>query len=349
MTPHSLRNLRKTWIPNVSQYHISQTPNVTWTDCQLSVFVPCLYPCNNCPAKWTCHCCSWTLAALTTALKSLMPNQADIILKTPTFEWTTSYQYDEFKLSGESTESWFHLQAIPEEPDDKGAHLEYILNFLRITDHWKWNQWTPAGVTTTDWVSSLAYSWKANGKLWVCLDPEDLNTAIGHDHYKTPTVEEVTHELAGNPGFTKLDGTSSYLCIVLNYESSLLRTFNTPWGRFRFGCLSWDLACAQDIFQWMMDQILTHCNGVISITDDVVVHGKHENWHDKCLHKFMRVTHEHGLVFIKDKFAVKQTSIVFLAESMMPLEPILTLKRSAQSTRCQHLRQQLNYRSSLDW
>ena len=30
----------------------------------------------------------------------------------------------------------------------------------------------------TDWVSSLAYSWKANGDLRVCLDPKDLNKAI---------------------------------------------------------------------------------------------------------------------------------------------------------------------------
>ena len=45
--------------------------------------------------------------------------------------------------------------------------------------------------------------------------------------------------------FTKLDGTSSYLCIVLDYESLLLRTFNTPWGRFRFVYLPWGLACAK--------------------------------------------------------------------------------------------------------
>ena len=57
--------------------------------------------------------------------------------------------------------------------------------------------------------------------------PKDLNTAIRHDHYKTPTVEEITHELAGSTYSTKLDGTSSYLCIVLDYESSLLMTFNT--------------------------------------------------------------------------------------------------------------------------
>ena len=30
----------------------------------------------------------------------------------------------------------------------------------------------------TDWVASLAYSWKANGKLQVCLDPKDLTTAV---------------------------------------------------------------------------------------------------------------------------------------------------------------------------
>ena len=101
----------------------------------------------------------------------------------------------------------------------------------------------------TDGVSSLPYSWNANGKLQVCLDPKDLNTAIRHDYYKTPTVEEITHELAGSTCFNKLDGTSSYLCIVLDYVSLLLTTFNTPWGRFRFFCLPWDLACAQDIFQ----------------------------------------------------------------------------------------------------
>ena len=82
-------------------------------------------------------------------------------------------------------------------------------------------------------------------------------------------------------------------------------------GRFRFVCLPWGLACTQDIFKWMMDQIFTHCDGVIGITDDVVVHGKDDKEHDKCLQKFMRVTSEHPLVFNKDKCAVKQTSVVF--------------------------------------
>ena len=77
----------------------------------------------------------------------------------------------------------------------------------------------------TDWVSSSAYSWKADGDLRTFLNPTHLNKAINWDHYRTPTLEEITHELAGRTKFAKVDGSSSYYCIVLNYESSLLTNF----------------------------------------------------------------------------------------------------------------------------
>ena len=48
-----------------------------------------------------------------------------------------------------------------------------------------------------------------------CLDPQDVNKAIKRDHYKTPTVEKITHLPAGSKKFTKVDGTSSYLYIAL--------------------------------------------------------------------------------------------------------------------------------------
>ena len=94
-----------------------------------------------------------------------------------------------------------------------------------------------------DWVSSLAYSWKANGDLRTCLNPTHLNKAIRRDHYRTPMLEEITHELAGSTKFTKVGGSSSYYCIVLNYESSLLTTFNTHRGSFHFVHLPFRLTC----------------------------------------------------------------------------------------------------------
>ena len=98
-----------------------------------------------------------------------------------------------------------------------------------------------------------------------------------------------------------------------------------------------------------MDQILAHYNGVICIADDVVVHGKDDEEHDKCLHKFIRVTDEHGLVFNKDKCAAKQTPIVSFGCVYDANGANADPERSVLSTRCQYLRQQLNYRRSSDW
>ena len=61
----------------------------------------------------------------------------------------------------------------------------------------------------------------------------------------------------------------------------------------------------------MMDQILERCEGVIGIADDIVVHGKDDEEHDRRLHNLMRVTHEHGLVFNQEKCDVKTTSVTF--------------------------------------
>ena len=68
----------------------------------------------------------------------------------------------------------------------------------------------------TDWVSSITYIQKANGKLCLCLDPCDLNEAIHQDHHKTPTVEEVAHEFVHSHYFTKLDACHGYWSIILD-------------------------------------------------------------------------------------------------------------------------------------
>ena len=47
----------------------------------------------------------------------------------------------------------------------------------------------------TGWVFLHTYSWKVDGKLWVCLDPKNVNATICHGHYNTPTAEEITHKI----------------------------------------------------------------------------------------------------------------------------------------------------------
>ena len=89
----------------------------------------------------------------------------------------------------------------------------------------------------TDWVNSIVVKEKPNGKLRICLDPRDLNNALKRDHYPTPTLEEITPSLAGSKVFSKLDASNGYWNIQIDQESSMLTTFNTPFGRFRFNRL----------------------------------------------------------------------------------------------------------------
>ena len=56
----------------------------------------------------------------------------------------------------------------------------------------------------TDWVSSVAYSQKSNGRWRVCLDPKDLNRAVKRSHHHTPTLDEITHQFKGSSVFSKI-------------------------------------------------------------------------------------------------------------------------------------------------
>ena len=80
----------------------------------------------------------------------------------------------------------------------------------------------------TDWVSWITYVQKESGELCLCLDPCDLNRVICCDHYKMPTVEEVTHKLANSHYFTKLDAHHGYWSIVLDEESRPLNYLQQP-------------------------------------------------------------------------------------------------------------------------
>lgn len=84
----------------------------------------------------------------------------------------------------------------------------------------------------TPWESSLATTQKANGKLRVCIDPRHLNTALERERYPMKTLEDVLPKLQNCKVFSVVDLKSGYWHVCLDDESSLLTTFNSPFGRF---------------------------------------------------------------------------------------------------------------------
>ena len=88
----------------------------------------------------------------------------------------------------------------------------------------------------TDWVSSIVYSRKALGRLKICLDPKDLSRTVKRPHYRTPTLDEVPHKLAGAKLFSQLDARHGYWSVSLDEESSLKTTFKGALYRIQILC-----------------------------------------------------------------------------------------------------------------
>ena len=101
----------------------------------------------------------------------------------------------------------------------------------------------------TEWLSSLTYPCKPDGTLHICLNPKDLNKAIVKEHYKTPTLNEISHCPSGATCFCKLDTKDGFWSIHLDEKSSYLTMFNMHHGRYRFLHMPIRLKMSHDVFQ----------------------------------------------------------------------------------------------------
>ena len=86
----------------------------------------------------------------------------------------------------------------------------------------------------TPWVSSLAVATKKSGAPRVCIDPRPLNEALKRETYQIPILDEILPELSQAKVFSTVDLCSGYWHCILDHESSLLTTFSTLFGRYRW-------------------------------------------------------------------------------------------------------------------
>ena len=109
--------------------------------------------------------------------------------------------------------------------------------------------------------------------LRLCLDPK----AIERNQWYARSLDDILPELAQSKYFTIKDATSGFWHILLDFRSSLLTTFNTPWGKYRWLRMPFGLKVSGDVFQERLDRVLRLVPGVLGITDDIVTT---ENTHE---------------------------------------------------------------------
>lgn len=175
----------------------------------------------------------------------------------------------------------------------------------------------------TDWVSSMVATHKKNSdEIRLCIDPRDLNKFLKRPHHPMRTVEEVAAQMPNSTVFSVLDAKSSFWQIALDHKSSLLTTFSTPFGRFRFLRMPFGINSASEIFQRAMEQIFAGYPCAV-IVDDIIVGGNGEQEHDANLRKVLDRAREVNLRLNpqKCKFRLSEVSYVghiFTSKGLQP-------------------------------
>ena len=164
----------------------------------------------------------------------------------------------------------------------------------------------------TQWLSQLVITQKKTGDLRVCIDPRELNRALLREHYILPVLDDTLHELSNSKVFTKADLSSGYWHIQLDEPSSLLTTFQTCFGRYRWLRLPFGTKVSAEIFQKKIFEALSDLPGVACIADDVIIHGKNEQEHEENLKKFLSRCRDKGIKLNKKKLDLRMSEITFM-------------------------------------
>ena len=107
----------------------------------------------------------------------------------------------------------------------------------------------------TNWISSMVLVKKPN-KLRICIDPKDLNAVIRKPRFQMPTIEEILPRLQDTKVFSVLDVKEEFYHIKLDMESSLLTTFWTPFGRYRWLRMPFGITSAPEEYQCRQQEVL---------------------------------------------------------------------------------------------
>ena len=125
------------------------------------------------------------------------------------------------------------------------------------------------------------------------------------------SVEEVAAQMSGATVFSVLDAKNSFWQIRLDKKSSLLTTFSTPFGRYRFLRMPFGINSASEVFQRSMEQLFAGypCSVIV---DDIIIGGRGVAEHHANLRKVLDRVREVNLKLNPDKCKFRLDQVAYV-------------------------------------
>ena len=250
-------------------------------------------------------------------------NRVDSFGKSPVTKETVVKEYnDVFHGQGHIGDSTFVFNSEVNPVQHKRHHIPIALydNFLvkaKIAELegkgiiWKVTE-------PTEWISSMVIVVKPNGKIGICLDPQDLNQAILRPKYQMPTLGEILPSLAKAKVFSTLDAKDGFYQIRLDKVSSLKTSFWTPFGRYCYLHMPLGANLAPEEFECELHEKLNDLPGTAVLRGDILVEGYGKTQeeakanHDANLRRLLNRARPVKLKLNKGKMNLRKTEVKYM-------------------------------------
>ncbi len=167
--------------------------------------------------------------------------------------------------------------------------------------------WKP--VDHSDWAHPMVTVPKKTGAVRITTDLTKLNQFVIPDRFPLPRIKDILLNLSGSRVFSKLDLRKGYFHIPLHKESQHLTTTITPLGLRMYTRLPMGLKDSASAFQKRVQETLIGIQGVEVYIDDIVVHGRDIEEHDRRLRIVFARLQNRGFRLQQEKVVIGKEEI----------------------------------------
>ena len=168
------------------------------------------------------------------------------------------------------------------------------------------------------WISPVVPILKDNDDLRLCIDMRRANLAIMRENHPLPCMDSLLPKIKKAKYFSKLDIKNAFHQVEIHPNSRYLTTFITSKGLYQYKRLMFGITCAPELFQKILERMLTGLDGVINFIDDILVYGEDEKQHDKRLQNVMKNLKDNNVLLNEAKCVYKVQKINFLGHELTP-------------------------------
>ena len=119
------------------------------------------------------------------------------------------------------------------------------------------------------WVSPSFCQVKKTNNIWVVTDFREVNKYIQRKPFPLPRINESLQKIEKFKSTTAMDLSHGYYSIPLSKKSQKICSTILPWRKYTYKRLPMGIACAPDIFQSKMTDLMGDLDYIVLYIDDI--------------------------------------------------------------------------------